>query len=439
VAIRSGSGAHLKLAIGASLKHSVGVTTAQQSGFPPGFFWGTSTAAHQVEGDNRHSDWWECEQDGRLPVQSGEACRHYERYAEDFDFARSLGNNAHRFSIEWSRLEPEPGQWNEAALEHYRDVVRALRARGLEPVVTLHHFTHPAWFTRRGGWTRRDSVRLFATYVQRVAAALAPEVRWWITINEPTVYAKRALVRGDWPPCRPHPWWQVLWALRNLGRAHVAAYRILHAARADVQVGIAHSAPYVVPCRTHGLRGFADRLAAYLRDTVLNRAPFWLLGHRPRQVLDFIGLNYYTRQIVARSGSGTGLLVGVECKLSHHAEPRRFNSLGWEIYPAGLTGVLRRFARYGVPLMVTENGLAARDEAERVQFLSDHVDAVAAALRAGVPVLGYFYWTLFDNFEWSEGFSARFGLAALEPGTLRRVPRPVAATYAAICRANSVR
>ncbi len=390
-----------------------------------------------MEGDNRHSDWWECEQDGRLPVKSGVACRHYERFAEDFDLARSLGNNAHRFSIEWSRIEPEPGQWNLAAIEHYRDVVRALRARGLEPVVTLHHFSQPAWFTRRGGWTKRDAVRLFAAYVSRVSEALAGEVRYWITINEPTVYVKRALVRGDWPPCRRHTWLQSLQALRQLGRAHVAAYRILHAARTDVMVGIAHSAPYVVPCRTRGMAGMADRLAANLRDLALNHAPFWMLGRRPQKVLDFIGLNYYTRQIVKRSSRGMGLLFGIECTLSHHSEPRTFNSLGWEIYPAGLTGVLRRFARFNLPLMVTENGLAAPDEAQRVDFLRRHVEAVKAAMQAGIPVLGYFYWTLFDNFEWSEGFSAQFGLAALEPGTLRRVPRPVAAAYAQICREHA--
>jgi beta-glucosidase len=414
------------------------VTTAQQSRFPPGFLWGTATAAHQVEGDNRHSDWWECEQDGRLPVKSGYACDHYRLYESDFDLARSLHNNAHRFSIEWSRIQPSPDQWDDDALAHYANVIAALRARGLEPVVTLHHFSHPAWFTARGGWLKRDAILLFGEYVKRVAAALAPQVRYWITINEPTVYIKRALARGDWPPCRKHSKWQCLFALRQLCRAHVYAYRLLHYHRPDAMVGIAHSAPYVVPCRTRGLGGFADRLAARLREISLNQVPFWLLGQRPRRVLDFIGLNYYTRQVVTRSSRGAGILVGRECKLSHHFEPRQFNSLGWEIYPRGLTGVLRRFSRYGLPLMVTENGLASPNDEQRIDFLRTHVEAVGTALDANIPVLGYFYWTLFDNYEWSEGFAAQFGLAALDRKTMQRTPRTVAAAYAEICRNNGL-
>ena len=151
--------------------------------FPQGFIWGASTSSHQVEGHNRSNDWWEYEQLGRVPHRSGDACCHYELFEHDFDLAMSWGQNAHRFSIEWSRIEPIEGQWNMEALAHYRDVIHALRERGLEPIVTLHHFTNPAWFTRRGGWVRNDSPKLFARYVEHICKALGPPVKYWLTLN----------------------------------------------------------------------------------------------------------------------------------------------------------------------------------------------------------------------------------------------------------------
>ena len=153
--------------------------------FPKGFLWGAATSSHQVEGGNRWNDWWEYEGRGQLPHASGDACRHYDLFERDFDLAKSWGHNAHRFSIEWSRLEPEEGTWDADACDHYRQVLRALADRGLEPVVTLHHFTNPAWFARRGGWSRSDSPRLFARYVEYVARELGAPVRYWLTINEP--------------------------------------------------------------------------------------------------------------------------------------------------------------------------------------------------------------------------------------------------------------
>ncbi|MEX2150314.1 MAG: family 1 glycosylhydrolase [Steroidobacteraceae bacterium] len=404
--------------------------------FPNGFLWGAATASHQVEGGNRWNDWWAYEQDGRLPYKSGEACRHYELYDQDFELARSLGHNAHRFSIEWSRIEPERGVWDLSALEHYAAVIAALRRRGIEPVVTLHHFTNPAWFSQLGGWTHRDSPALFARYVACVAERLAADVRYWITINEPTVYVRHAYDTGDWPPCQPRAWFSGARALLNLCRAHVAAYGILHGRRSDVMAGIAHSAPHVVPCRA---RHAADRLAAWLRDFALNRLMFRLLGPRPREVLDFIGLNFYARQVVRWQATAPGALVfGGECRDDHHGEPRVFSALGWEIHAASLPPLLRRFAGYGVPLMITENGIATSDETLRTRYLTEHLRALALALREGVPVLGYLYWTLMDNFEWTEGYGARFGLAATDFTTQQRLPRPAAQAFKTVCETGQL-
>jgi beta-glucosidase len=403
--------------------------------FPAGFLWGASTASHQVEGDNRWNDWWEFEEAGRLPHRSGEACRHFELYEGDFDLARSFGHNAHRFSIEWSRIEPREGDFDAAALDHYVTVVRALKARGLEPIVTLHHFTNPAWFTRRGGWTRADSVRLFQRYVERVTARLASEVRFWITVNEPTVYVMRAYIAGDWPPCKRRSWIQAGLALRNLCHAHSAAYGIIHEHRPQAMVGLAHSAPYIVPLNAARR---ADRFAARMRDFALNTLCFRLLGRPPSRVLDFIGINYYVRQVVRWSPRGMAALFGSEHKDRHSGGGRQFSSLGWEVYPQGLSAMLRRFAVYRVPLIVTENGIATSDEALRVSFIEAHVRSLAQAMSDGANVLGYFYWTLFDNYEWTEGRTAHFGLAAVEPSNQRRIARPAARAFEKICRSNSV-
>jgi beta-glucosidase len=410
--------------------------------FPNGFLWGAATSSHQVEGGNRWNDWWEYEQAGRMPFQSGEACRHYDLYEKDFDLAASWGHNAHRFSIEWSRIQPEKARWNPDAIEHYHDVVRALRRRGLEPVVTLHHFTHPAWFLRRGGWVRRDSARLFADYVEYVAQRLGSDVRYWITVNEPTVYVKYGYVTGGWPPCLKGSLVKALLVWINLTRAHHSAYRILHQGRQDAQVGIAHSAPFIVPCDPANP---FDRIAAGVRNFILNRLFFCSTGGFPSagrlrsRNLDFLGINYYSRTIVRRSARGLGLLVGEECLQNHHGPPRRFSDIGWEIYPPGLRGVLENFSSFGLPLLVTENGVATVNESLREDFLRQHLLALADALEGGANVIGYFYWSLMDNFEWALGTQARFGLAAVDFQTQGRTARPCVGFYAPVCRTNLLR
>jgi beta-glucosidase len=395
--------------------------------FPPDFLWGAATAAHQVEGGNRLNDWWSLEQRGALPFRSGEACDHYRRFAADFDLARGLGHTAHRFSIEWSRIQPAPGEWDAGAIAHYRDVVSALRARGLEPLVSLHHFTNPAWFAERGGWLRADAPALFTRYAERMATAL-PEVAWWLTINEPTVYAKNGYVAGEWPPKVRGSWRQAARVLRTMARAHRAAYRAIHRVRPAARVGFAHSLPWIEPCDP----GRAlDRFAAWGRDLLLNRGFLFRIGGARH--LDFLGINYYTRTVVRWAPSGLGLVAGRECLDPHH--PRGpVSDTGWEVYPRGLGRVLDRCARLGVPLLVTENGVATSDESLRSRFLREHLAEVRDALRRGVPVLGYLHWTLMDNFEWSLGTRPRFGLLANDYETQTRTPRPAALELAQVCR-----
>jgi beta-glucosidase len=407
--------------------------------FPQGFLWGAATSSHQVEGNNRWNDWWECEQSGRLPYKSGDACRHYERFEQDFDLARSWGHNAHRFSIEWSRIEPSEGHWDLDALTHYRKVVQALQARGLEPVVTLHHFTNPMWFSRRGGWLCRDSARLFARYAEHIVRNLGAEVKYWLTINEPTVYVAQGYITGEWPPFLKSACIKAVTAFRNLARAHVAAYRALHQNRSDIKVGFAHNASLSMPCNP-GRR--ADRMAASLRDWILNRAFFYLIGnHRRRSrqragTLDFVGLNYYKRTSVYSCGRGLEAVLGRTCQVPHHHNQGPVSAMGWEVYPLGLKAVLENFSRFGLPLLVTENGIATHDESLRRDFLLKHLQSLVDALGNGVDVIGYLYWSLIDNFEWALGTKPRFGLARVDYKTQQRLPRPFVEDFSRVCREN---
>jgi beta-glucosidase len=407
--------------------------------FPPGFLWGAATSSHQVEGDNRWSDWWEYEQSGRLPQRSGDACRHYELYERDFDLARSWGHNAHRCSIEWSRIEPAEGMWNQDAVAHYRSVIRALLERGLEPVITLHHFTNPVWFTRAGGWSRQDSASVFARYVGFVAEQLGKDVRYWLTINEPTVYILQGYINGEWPPLLKASWIKAMIAFKNLARAHVLAYRRLHQVCRDAQVGFSHSAPVVMPCNAQRKR---DCIAALFRDFILNRAFFLLIGASFRnregtaRCLDYIGINYYTRAVIRSVGWGARALLGQACHLDHHSDRGAMSDTGWEVYPVGLRVALKKFSRYGIPLLVTENGIATDDETLRSEFIIEHLQSLAEARQGGVNVIGYLYWSLMDNYEWTLGTAPHFGLAAVDPLTQERQPRPCVEVMKNICREN---
>jgi len=403
--------------------------------FPRDFLWGAATSAHQVEGGNRWNDWSRSEREGRVPHASGEACRHWQLYESDFDLARSWGHNAHRFSLEWSRIEPKPGAWDSEALAHYARVVRALRERSMEPIVTLHHFTNPDWFTASGGWLRRDAPALFTRYVERVKDVLGGEVRYWITINEPTIYVLHGFVTGDWPPHARGAWMQAARALRGMARAHVTAYRSLRSGSDPPLVGFAHSSPWIVPCDPSRP---ADRMAAWVRDLALNRLFLRLIGaSRVGQPLDFLGINYYSRTFV-RGERGVRRWLGEKCEQDHHPDRGPSSDAGWEVYPPGLESSLERFSRLDIPLIVTENGIATRDERLRWTYLQEHLEALGRAVARGLPVIGYLFWSLMDNFEWALGTEARYGLAEVDFETQSRSPRPAARLLAEVSRTRLV-
>ncbi len=409
--------------------------------FPKNFYWGAATAAHQVEGDT-HNDWseWEHKNADRLARESesafrfnphwpafqheatdphnylsGRACEHFTRYEADFDLAQSLGHNAHRFSIEWSRIEPREGEFNQEAIEHYRSVIAALRARHIEPFVTLWHWTLPVWLAQQGGILAPRFASDFERYTKKITESLGFDVRFWITLNEPDVYSAHAYLKGSWPPQKQGLWnfWR---AQRALMGAHRKAYHVIKNRFPASQVGIAkhniwfeaaHDRPW-------------NRLLKWVADRLWNR--FFLEGIRETQ--DFIGLNHY----------------------NHHRINGWFNKneniqqtdFGWEYYPESLYHAVVELIPYHKPLYILESGIADASDTLRQAFIPAALDSLHRAIAAGADVRGYFYWSLLDNFEWDKGYWLRFGLIQVDYATQARTIRPSALAYAEVCRTNSL-
>ena len=392
---------------------------------PDGFLWGVATSAHQVEGENVHSDWWAAEVSGELPVASGRACDHRRLWPADLDRIADAGLNAYRFSVEWARLEPAPGEWRIEELRRYRDMAEGCRARGIEPLVTLYHFTLPDWVARRGGWRWPGAVPAFAAYAGRVAAALGDTVTLYATVNEPVVLALQGHLHGQWPPHGRSPLraWHVA---RQLAEAHRVARGAVRQANPAARVGVAKHVIHFRPLRP---RHLGDRAMAGVTDWVFNR--LWM--DAVRYDLDWLGLNYYTVHYC-----DLGLRLGHPWPELVRARQRRQTEIGWEVHPEALRRILRSVRGYGLPVYITENGIATRDDPWRRTFLRQHLRAAAEAAAEGVDLRGYFHWSLLDNFEWAEGYAMHFGLVAVERESMEREPRPSLAYYGAIARRNAV-
>ncbi len=400
--------------------------------FPEGFLWGAAISAHQVEGNNFYNDWWADEQKGIFKTPSGLACNHYALYKQDFDLARSLGHNCLRISVEWSRLEPQEGNFNLSELQHYIQVVKALRERGIQPVVTLHHFTNPLWFNELGSWQKKKNIRYFLRFVQKIVQALCKEVSCWITINEPMVYVYEAYLSGIWPPHKKGVF-NAHSATRGLLSAHVKAYRLIHQIYSSYKlkrplVSIAKNIRYFSPCRNN----LATRLAVALRDWWFNI--MFLEAAYKNKSLDFIGVNYYTRENVSVCSLSLRNIFLQTCQQEHKELTR--NSLGWYIYPRGLYELLLRLKKFNLPVFITENGICTDDDAQRWDFIREQLIYLHQAIEDGVKVMGYLYWSLLDNFEWDKGFDPRFGIVEVDYASFKRTIRPSGFKYAQVCRTS---
>jgi beta-glucosidase len=393
--------------------------------FPEGFLWGAATAAHQIEGNNRNSDWWRSEVAARLPYRSGDACDSWNRWSEDVRLLSDIGLNAYRLSVEWARIEPVRGNFDQQAIDNYRRQLEALRAAGIEPMVTLHHFTNPIWLADAGGWSDPAIIEHFGRYADRAAREFGDLVRWWITINEPSILALKSYLEGSWPPHRPRDVRGFLRLLRHAPRAHARARAALRAYRPDAMASMSFAVWPFEPLRTwNPIDQAMARLGDWLwQGRVLRRSLHWL---------DWIGVNYYTRIRVGWPPQRSTAAA------DPHAGSGEFTDFGWEIYPPGLYHVLRRVGGYAKPVVITENGISDADDDQRPAYLVRHLEQVHRALSDGIDVRGYIHWTLMDNFEWAEGTTQRFGLAEVDFNTFERRPRPSAWLYGEIARANAL-
>jgi beta-glucosidase len=421
--------------------------------FPPGFLWGVAVAAHQVEGQCTANQWWDWEQQpGRIwhGDRSGDACGWWRDPAPDLDRAAALGLNALRLSVEWSRIEPEEGRFDADAIRRYRALLEAIRQRGMTPMVTLHHFSHPRWLEADGGWLDARTPGRFARFAVHTVRELGDLCRLWCTINEPVVFAIQGYLFGVFPPGH-RSWPETFRIVGGLLRGHGAAAAAIRGVDPALAVGLVHQVRLYEPARPT----WADRAVAALRDYLFNGIvlhslrsgwPAAQVGVPPSEAAmlrgscDFIGVNYYTRERITFDGRAAGMVFsrGAPAPDAEWSDRGRDGQPYSEIYPDGLYRALVRFAALGVPLYVTETGLPDADDDQRPAYIRRHLAAVHRAITGGVDVRGFFWWTLVDNFEWAEGWGLRFGLYAHDEHTGERRPRPSGQFYASIARANAL-
>lgn len=412
--------------------------TKSEFNWPKGFLWGAATAAHQVEGGNINN-WsvWELQTAqqrakaakrlyGKLPIWpeiaelasspdnyvSGAAIDHYRRYEEDFDIVEDLGLNSFRFSIEWSRIEPNEGAWNIAALEHYRAYIQSLHERGIEPVLTLYHWTVPLWFTERGGFEKAKNIEYFERFAQKILREFGQYFKYVVTINEPDTVCSLGYIMLEHPPGTPSIF-KAFTVYRNLLRAHKRIYKYAKVHHKKLMVGFSKSFAYAVAADKRWLSKVMAKLDNAVRDDLILR----YVGKKT----DFLGIQFYF----------TDQHAGWELKHGN----KQISDMGWDRQPQNLEHILKRLAWCKKPLIVTETGLADMHDTWRKEWIEQTIAAVQHAIEAGVDVRGYLYWSLLDNFEWAYGRWPAFGLVGIDyEHNLKRTVRPSARYYAAVVK-----
>lgn len=408
--------------------------------FPKRFFWGAATSSHQVEGNN-HNNWtvWELENAkalahaaeykiSDLPIWpeirdqatnpqnyvSDIAIDHYNRYELDLDIAEKLNLNAFRFSIEWSRIEPQEGQWDPAEIQHYREYIAAIKKRGMEPLLTLYHWTVPTWFSDKGGFEKSSNIKYFVRYAEKVLLELGQDLHYITTINEPDTVSTHGYITLDHPP-QKLSYWKAYWVYRNLLAAHKRVYKMGKRMSRRFKIGWTKSYAWLRPADDRRITKIAMRADFWLRDDL----PLHYVGNKS----DFIGLNFYFSDL------HDGIYVKHDGGLH--------NDLGWEMRPDDLEHVLVRLGKRHKhqPIMITESGVADMNDKYRQWWTAHSLSAIHNAIGRGVNVLGYLHWSLLDNFEWAYGHWPRFGLVAIDyENDLKRTVRKSGIWYGQVVK-----
>jgi beta-glucosidase len=402
--------------------------------FPEGFYWGAATASYQVEGGIDNCDWAEAARTSRVPP-CGRTGDHYHRFEADFDIAKELGHTAHRFSIEWSRIEPEEGKFDMSAIEHYKKVLVALKARDIKPFVTIWHFTLPLWFSHSGGFERHDSPEIFARYATFVVKELNGFCDHFSTMNEPNAFGSNGWLRGSWPPFKRFaimdlvaitnsgrtfesqaskglsPFFLYFKVMKNLAKAHNRAYEAIKIVSPQTEVSVVKHV-IVFDANWNPFNK--------LKAIVANHVWTHIFMKRTYHYCDSIGLNYYF--------------------YTQFGDTRQWKKtdMDWNFAPEHIYDALIMFARYKKPLFVSEGGIADHDDSDRAEYIEKQVVGVWRAIQAGIDVRGHLYWSFLDNYEWALGFEKRFGLIEVNYETLERKIRPSAYVYKKIIEENGI-
>jgi beta-glucosidase len=404
--------------------------------FPREFFWGASTASHQVEGGTvnqwsvwelenaselartaeKRLDWmpsWEAHKGQATRPDnyvSGRGVEHLKRYKDDFALLKKLNLNSFRFGIEWSRIEPQEGEWSEEGVEHYRAYINELLRLNIEPFLNIWHWTVPIWFEDKGGFKKRENLKYFDRFVEKIAKEYGNQLTYVITLNEPNVYTSFSFLTGEWTPQEKNPW-SAAKVYFNLVAAHKRAYKILKENHKHLQIGVAQQLGNIQAKRPHNV---FDQVSTKVMRYGWN----WWFLNRIMKYQDFVGINYYF----------TDYYKG----LGKRANPKLpVNELGWYMEPEGLYPLmLRAWVRYKKPVIITENGLADSTDQYRRWWIEESIVAMERALSEGVDVRGYLHWSLLDNFEWKYGWWPQFGLIEVDRKTMQRSIRPSAKWFA---------
>ena len=386
--------------------------------FPKNFLWGVAYSSHQVEGNNRN-DWTYWEQAGKTKGKSGLACDSWNLYGKDHKLAEELGCGGFRLSLEWSRIEPEEGEFSGESIEHYRKILRNIKKLGMKRVVTLWHFTSPFWFAENYGWHKKESVKLFSRYCKKVIEELGDEIDIFLTMNEPTIPLNKGYLVGFFPPGKINPFY--FWRAReNMLRAHKDCYKIVKKKNKKILVGITQF------CNTFG----TSKVFKFLNKPVGSFQDFYNWGFINRNIdcHDFIGIDYYA----------TFWFSLFPPFIKRKTTENRWTDINWGIYPQGIYDIcLDAHKKFEKPIYIFENGLADSKDKYRAEFIEEHLRFLRKAMNEGADVRGYFHWSLLDNFEWNLGYGPKFGLCKVDEKTMKRIPRKSYYRYQEIIKNNT--
>lgn len=420
---------------------------------PKDLLFGSATAATQIEGGDKNSNWYYWSLQGKIANNESSivAADHYNRVEEDIGLMKEMNHEIYRMSIEWSRIEPERGVWSKEGIRHYQKEIKSLLEAGIQPLITLHHFSHPQWFEEMGQWTSKDSVRYFLRFTRVVVKTLGHHINEYCTINEPNVFVTDTFLDGKYPPGKKDDMVSYFKASKHLIMAHLGAYKIIHKMRRkmgyrDTRVGIAIHLAYFEVDGNNVLTKLSKNLMDYSFHRLFLKG--MIEGHLTFPVgtgyplgkgtyCDFLGVNYYSRHLI-HSSNNPAMLFG-DVRVEDNLPDTKLNDLGWEIYPEGLYKVVKEvYHLYNLPIYITENGIPDAKDTKRAKFIYDHMVQIKRLIEDGVDIQRYYHWSLLDNLEWNDGFKPRFALIHVNYNTQERTIRNSGRFYAELCQKKEV-